>query len=374
MTKHIAWRVFDAAVDRTAADRGVRTFTTKDQLLALLYGQLAGTGTLRGAVEGLTSHGARLYHAGMKPVARSTFADANAKRPYEVFQDLFNAMARQAGRGARRHLADAVRLLDATKVKLSGLGATWARFSKDHCAAKVHIVYDPHEALPARAEVTPDNVNDIEPAKALKIEPGMTYVFDLAYYSFDWWAELDAAGCRFVTRLKKNTKIEVNADLPVPAHGDILSDRIGHLPERMARSRKNPFQDPVREVTVKTDQGKILRLVTNDLDAPAEEIAALYKLRWEIELFFKWIKQNLKIKHFIGTSENAVKIQIYVALIAYLILSLARKACAALARPQSFARLVRLNIMSRRPLDQLDRPPKARPPDNQCKYNLELAL
>ena len=170
------------------------------------------------------------------------------------------------------------------------------------------------------------NVNDITAAQQMPIEPGATYVFDLGYYDYAWWAELDAAGCRIVTRFKSNTPLDVVEELPVAEGGTILSDRIGLLPARQASSRRNPMQDPVREVRVRTETGKILRILTNDLDASAEEIADLYKRRWAIELFFRWVKQTLKITRFLGTSENAVRIQIAVALIAFLLLRLAQAA------------------------------------------------
>lgn len=164
-------------------------------------------------------------------------------------------------------------------MKLSGLSENWARFTDDHCAAKVHIVYDPQAKAPLRAVVTPDNVNDINPARAMPIEPGATYVFDLAYYSYEWWADLDALGCRFVSRLKKNTTLAWTTGLPVSTGTNILSDSTGHLPKRISGGRKNPFTDPVREIVIRVDQNKSLRFVTNDLGAPAEEIPALYKQR-----------------------------------------------------------------------------------------------
>ena len=133
----------------------------------------------------------------------------------------------------------------------------------------------------------------------------------------------------------------------------------------MARSRRNPFADPVREITVRISTGKILRVVTNDLDASAEEIADLYKARWQIELFFKGIKQNLKIRHFLGRSENAIRIQIFVALIAYLLLRRVQATQKTIRQPLTFARLVRLNIMHRRPITALQRPKIPAPPDNR---------
>ena len=136
----------------------------------------------------------------------------------------------------------------------------------------------------------------------------------------------------------------------------MLYDHVGYLPERMAKSRKNPFQDPLREIGVVLEDGKQLRVTTNDLDAPAQQIADLYKRRWAIELFFRWVKQTLKIKHLLGRSENAVRIQIAVALIAYLLLRLAQAATKTTGSPLAFARLVRANLMHRRQIDRLSRP------------------
>ncbi len=372
LTKHVPWSVFDDAVSRHGSDRRVRRLRTRDQFLALLYGQFSGAASLREIEYGLASQEARLYHAGLRGVSRSTLSDANAKRSFEVYAELFAEMARLARPGLRRKLRGAVRLLDATKVKLSGLSASWARFSAAHCAAKLHVVYDPHGGAPLRAVVTPDRVNDITPARAMPIEPGATYVFDLAYYSYDWWAALDARGCRFVSRLKKNAPLAVAETREVTADGPVLADRIGLLSRRLAGRRSNPFDKPVRVVTVALDRGRRIDLVSNDLDAPAEEIAALYKQRWQIELFFKWIKQNLKIKHFLGVGENAVKIQIYVALIAFLILRTAHNAQKSIPRPQAFARLVRLNIMHRRSLLNIKDPPQA-PPNDTRQINLQLS-
>jgi hypothetical protein len=159
-----------------------------------------------------------------------------------------------------------------------------------------------------------------------------------------------------VTRLKSNTPLRVIKELKVPKKSNVLSDRIDFLPERQASSRRNPMEKPVREIRVMLDTGKEIRIVTNDLDAPASEIAALYKRRWAIELFFCWVKQMLKIRHFFGKSENAVTIQIAVALITFLLIKLARAAQHATAEPTRFIRVVSGNIMHRRPLDQL-RPP-----------------
>jgi hypothetical protein len=364
LLKRIPWAVFDRLVEEQGADRRVRRLSTKSQLVALLYGQLSQAASLREIEAGLLSHHVRLYHLGAAPVRRSTLADANVLRPAAVFSELLALMMKQAHRGLRRALADTTCLIDSTGLRLDERSARWARFSAGVCGAKVHVIYDPDADQPIYAAVSAAKVNDITAAQTMPIEPGATYVFDLGYYDYHWWAELAEAGCRIVTRFKKNTPLSLLKELPVPKDGSILSDRIGFLPARQMRNSRNPFQDAVREVRVKTETGKVLRIFCNDLDATAQEIADLYKRRWAIELFFRWIKQTLKIRHFLGTGENAVRIQIAVALIAFLLLRLAQEAQKAIQGPLAFARLVRANLMHKRRIDRLiedDPEPTANP-------------
>jgi hypothetical protein len=360
LLQQVPWGVFDKLVKRHDADARVRQLTTRSQFVALLYGQLSGATGLREITAALASHEARLYHLGAAAPKRSTLSDANALRPAAFFGELLGAMLGQVHRGLRRKVAEATYLIDSTSLRLDQRSADWARFSAKVCGAKLHVVYDPDADQPIYAAVTPAKVNDITAAKAMPVEPGATYVFDLGFYDFAWWAELDRAGCRIVTRFKANTPLDLVEERPLPEGSPILSDRIGFLPRRQMRSRKNPMSDAVREVRVRTETGKELRILTNDLDAPAQEIADLYRRRWAIELFFRWIKQTLKITRFVGTSENAVRIQIAVALIAFLLLRLAQKTQDVIKSPLAFARLVRVNLMHRRLLHDLlapDRPP-----------------
>lgn len=357
--KHVPWSAFDQLVEEHGADARVRRLTTKSQFVALLYGQLSGAVSLREVVTGLESHAARVYHLGATTVRRSTLSDANSQRPVAVFSDLLALMMQQTHRGLRRKLADTVYLVDATGVRLNGFSAGWARFSAGVCGAKVHVIYDADADRPIYAAVSAANINDITVAQQMPVEPGATYVFDLGYYDYAWWAKLDAAQCRIVTRFKANTPLAVVEELPVPQGSNILSNRIGFLPARQARSRRNPMQDAVREVRVATETGKVLRILSNDLDATAQEIADLYKRRWAIELFFRWVKQILKITRFLGTSESAVRIQIAVALIAFLLLRLAQASQKTIMSPLAFARLVRANLMHRRSIDRLLEPEPA---------------
>jgi hypothetical protein len=364
LLKHVPEARFKELVKTHGSDDAARGLDSKSQLVALLYGQLSGAEGLRAIVTELESHAERLSELGCDPVRRSTLSEANRHRPAALFGDLLAAVMAQGHRGLRRHMNGATYLIDSTSVRLSALSGRWARFSATACGAKAHIVYDPDADRPIHAVVTPARVTDLTAAKALPIEAGATYVFDLGYYDYGWWAQLHAAGCRIVTRFKTNTPLTVEEKRAVPPAsadgGVILSDRVGRLPERQASRRKNPFQAKVREVRVRIETGTVLRILSNDLKATAQDIADLYKRRWQIELFFRWVKQTLNIRHFVGVSENAVRIQIAVALIAFVLLRLAQATQSAIDSPLTFARLVRANLMHRRPIDQLLRP-QARP-------------
>jgi Transposase DDE domain/Domain of unknown function (DUF4372) len=372
LLKRVPWAGFERLVEDHEADRRVRRLSTKSQLVALLYGQLSQAASLREIETGLLSHRMRLYHLGASPVRRSTLADANVQRPAAVFSELLALMMKQAHRGLRRALAETTYLIDSTGLRLDERSAQWARFSTGVCGAKVHVIYDPDADQPIYAAVSAAKMNDITAAQTMPIEPGATYVFDLGYYDYRWWAKLADAGCRIVTRFKKNTPLYLLKDLPVPKDGSILSDRIGFLPPRQMHNSRNPFQDAVREVRVKTDTGKVLRILSNDLDATARQVADLYKRRWAIEMFFRWIKQTLKIRHFLGASENAVRIQVAVALIAFILLRLAQGVQKAVQSPLAFARLVRANLMFRRRIDRLiDDDPE--PPTNPNQLAIQWA-
>jgi IS4 transposase len=363
LLKQVPWHVVDRLVDEHEADHDARALTTKCHLIAMLYAQFSGAQGLREIATGLQSHSGKLYHLGGCTVSRSTLSTANSSRSVEVFSGLLAALMVQVQRGYRRKIGvkECVRLIDSTGVKLSSLSRHWATFSTGVCGAKAHIVYDPDADQPLYLMLTAANVNDITAAKEMPIEAGATYVFDLGYYDFGWWAALDDAGCRIITRLKANTPFETVEDRSIPPRTSILSDRTGHLPKRLAYYRKNPMSGLVREIQVKIETGKVLRIFTNDLIASAQEIADLYKRRWAIELFFRWVKQTLKIDHFVGTTENAVRIQIVVALIAFLLLRLAQEANRIVTSQRAFAKLIQTNLMHRRPIARLLEPPSLSP-------------
>jgi hypothetical protein len=371
--KLLPWASFDKLVGEYGSDALVRRFTTRHQFVALLFGQLSGAASIRDLEAMMESHQGRLYHSGAVALKRSTFADANRLRDPRVFAKLFETMLGQMHRGFRRKMGDAVRLIDSTGLRLSGVGSQWARFSSDVCGAKAHVVYDPDLGRPIYHAVTAANVNDISAARQMPIEVGATYVFDLGYYDYKWWSQLDALDCRIVTRFKANTPLIEAREQPLAPDSAVLSDRIGFLPIRQAKNRRNPMSEPVREIVVLTPTRKRLRLLTNDLDAPAQEIADLYKRRWQIELYFRVMKQTLRITKFLGRSENAVRTQIAVALIAYLLLRALQELCANKVGFLETVRLVRANLMHRKDPTQL-RKAQAQPPLDSHQLELTFAL
>jgi hypothetical protein len=362
----IPWGSFDRLVADRGADDRSRGFNCRDHLTAMIGAALGGLNGLRQTVAGLLPGRGPLHLMGRKPPRRSTLADANSQRDPGLFFDLFMTMLPILGRTERRDMREAVRLIDSTQVNLGLRMRKWVGLHRGEPTAKIHVVYDPRAGQPVYFALTPAKVSDIAAARRmLPIEPGATYVFDLGYYDFSWFAKLVDNNCIFVTRLKCYTKLHDLTHRSVERGGPILSDTTGRLPKRLAASRRNPFQAVGREIVVSIDAKRSLRLFTNDLGSPAESIADLYKERWQIELFFKWIKQNLRIDRFMGTSENAVRIQIATALIAYLLIRHAQAKLAIGHRAPIILAVVRGQLFTRRTLAELlNPPPIRRPPQN----------
>jgi len=363
------WR-FDRLVEAHRGGYRDRRLSFWAQFVAMVYAQLSGAQSLRDLVTGLGSHGNLFYHLGLQDVRRSTLSDANRDRPASLFATVFDLLLPKLTGTEGREAQDLVRLIDATSLPLNETLCGWAHFSTGYAGAKLHLVYDPKAACPTYFSITPARVNDIVEAKKIPIEQAATYVFDKGYYDFAWWAALDQAGCRFVTRIKTNSPTRLVQTLPVEDK-TIQSDRLIKLSERMARSRKNPIHGTLREIVVTLDNGTCVLLLTNDLTAPAIEIAMLYKTRWQIELFFKWVKQNLRIKKFLGTSENAVRLQIIAALIAFLLIRIAHQAALATCSLQDLTRLIRSNLLHPKTIQELLYPP---PRKQQRSFQLAMEL
>ena len=353
LMKSVPRRVFQAAVE----GRAKWGLTEWGHLVVLISAHLAGTRSMRDLLRLLDHHRPALAHLGVRPVKRSTLSDANAHRPTAPFEAVAAWLCGEVGRVAPGLGAEALRLIDATRIHAGQAVQHWAVDG----AIKLHAVFDPIARRTTCFAVTSSRVNDVTAAKRFPIEAGARYVFDKGYYCFTFWANLAAAGCHFVTRLKTNTPVRITRTRRVPRQAaHILRDQIGHLPQRLAASRKNPFQQPVRLVTVRISTGRELTLITNDLKSPATAIADLYKARWEIELFFKWIKQNLKLHHFIGQNRNAVTLQVIAALIAHLLVRLAQLQSRSRLADQVIFRLASQTLFQRRPLADILHQPKSR--------------
>ena len=269
-----------------------------------------------------------------------------------------------------------IQLLDATPIQIRDPRSAWAEADPHTRGLKLHIGFDPRNSLLDWVDVTSPRVSDVKAARAVPIASGATYVYDKGYLDFGWWQSIHEAGAVFVSRLKSNTMRRDVAARDGPLEAGIVADsrlRIGHKAPR-ARARNTLYDTDLREIRVEREGKTPLVLITNDLARPASEIAALYKERWQIELLFKWIKQNLKIKRFLGRNENAVKTQIYVALIAFILLRLLRHAIAPAANPKALLTRLKIAIFAPFSLRNHTKPPPQNPPRPSHSQQLHLAL
>jgi putative transposase len=345
---------FQAVVDAHGADKHSKGFSCWDQLLVMSYGQLAGANGLRDIEVGFNQQRSHHYHLDTQEVRRSTLADANRKRNPEVFAEVARRLMAQVERGVRRESKRLMYLLDSTAITLVGEGFdqwTKARRTDHHQGVKLHTAYGVQAQAPCRASITAANVNDITEGVKLPLQADAVYVFDKGYYDFGWWQRIDQAKAIFVSRFKSNVRLQVLKQRAVPrqAAGVVLSDATVRFSNRTPRGgHRNPYTRRLRRIVVsRPEQDTPLVLATNDLRSAALTIAQRYKDRWQIELFFKWIKQHLKIKRFVGRSENAVRIQILIALITYLLVALYRAAHAPTASMWEVLRALRPSLFQR---------------------------
>jgi hypothetical protein len=368
-------------VERHEGDHGVgsgaNAWTCIRHLKAMLFAQVAGLNSLREIEQGLLAQPGRLYHLDLRAARRSTLSDAQAKRPAAVFREICESLMGHASRSVRKEATALVQLIDATPIPLRDPRFSWAEASPRTRGLKLHVGYDPRGGLVDWADISSAKVNDITAAREMPIEAGVTYVADKAYLDFAWWHRIHEAKALFVTRLKTNTKRRDVAPQPIEGAG-ILEDNRFKVGHRSPRGKaKNPLADTVlREIVVAREGKAPLRLVTNDMGRSACDIADLYKERWQIELLFKWLKQNLKIRRFLGRSENAVKIQIYCALIAFLLIRILRQTAASALRHQPKALVTRLRVALQGQLDLSGRvkPPPRQPASLPPHPQLKLAL
>jgi putative transposase len=332
------------------------------QFLALAMAQLTGRTSLRDVISNLGAQGHKLYHLGCGSVSRSSLARVNEQQPATLFEAVFGALLGRCQSAAPSHrLQFKAQLisLDASLIRLTLSLFPWAEYQASKGAIKLHVGLDHDGHLPAFVCVTEGRRHEIRWARTLKLPAGSVVVFDRGFTDYAWWKSLSQRKIRFVTRLKRKTPHAVQERRNVAWKKNVTSDQTIRLQGKKAEAcglvlRRIGYRDP--------ETGKHFVFVTNDFDLAATTIAKIYRQRWQIELFFKWIKQNLKIKSFLGRSRNAVLTQFWIAMIAYLLLAYLKFQLRLGWSLSQMLRLLQLNLFERRCLGELLRD-RASPPD-----------
>lgn len=313
---------FLQAVRRTGAERRAKGFTCWGQFVAMLFCQLGRAHSLREITGGLRSCEGKLKHLGITAPSHSTLSYANAHRPWELYQEIFFSLLAQVRsqiQGKKKfRFKNQLLTLDSTIIDLCLSVFNWAHFRRTKGAIKLHLLLDHDGYLPTYAWITEGNVSDVKIAQGFEFNAGTVVVDDRAYNDYGLFGKWTSQGVYFVTRMKDNAQYVAVGERKLPQNRNILNDELIELAAPLARE-KCPY--PLRRIEVyDPEKNEKVVFLTNQLDWGATTIARIYKDRWQIEIFFKALKQNLKIKTFVGTSPNAVKIQIWTALIAMLVL------------------------------------------------------
>jgi putative transposase len=370
LLKALPRRRFATIVGRHKGDKYIKGFSSWDHLVTLISAQLGGLSSLREVQAVWNAQAAHHYHLGSGAIRRSTLSDANRRRPSAIFAETFAELSALAACSLPRHGNEVLRLIDATPIPLTSLHK-WADWNGRTRGLKAHVVYDPDADRPVRLEITAATINDVVAGRRQPIEPGATYVFDKAYVDYAWWRQLHQAGCCFVTRPKSNVPLRLLAMRPVSEHdrqeAGIESDWIVDL----ASQQRARLPILLRRIILRREDGRLLTILSNDIERPAGEIAGLYRKRWQIELLFRWIKQHLKVRRFLGRSENAIRLQIFAAMIAYLLLRIAARNSRSGLLALRFADLVRTRLFERRSVTTIDLPPPR--PSSSAHNQLNLA-
>lgn len=312
---------FQRAVVKHQAERHARGFSCWGQFVAMLFCQLGGARSLREICNGLAASEGKLKHLGISLAPnRSTLAYANEHRPWQLYQTVFEELLQRcysAASGKKKfRFHNKLLSLDSTSIDLCASLYDWAQYKQTKGAVKVHLLLDHEGYLPCFACITDGKKHDVTVGRTLRFPAGTIVVFDKGYVDYDWWEKLTAEGVYFVTRFKKDLKIEVLGEREVPQKSNVRRDQ----DIRIHPYRKD-FALQLRLVTIwDEDRQEEILFLTNQLKFGATTIARIYRERWQIELFFKALKQLLRIKTFVGTSANALKTQIWTALIVMLLL------------------------------------------------------
>lgn len=317
---------FKRIVDKYNGDFAVKKLSCWEQFVSVFLGQITEASSLREIVDLIKFHSNQQYHLGIrKNVARSTLAKANEMRDWRIYRDLFLELISELKDSHFYKTTEMVQIIDSTPINLQLTQHPWIETTLKVKGLKTHVVYDLTNKTPILFDITGARTNDITWSKTIQLEHGITYVVDRGYTDYNWWFEINEKGAYFVTRLKKDAKIENLTELHSSNNG--ISSQIFKLTNKYPRGGViNKYANiPLKKVIVEREGKSPLVLVTNDFSRSDTEIAELYKQRWQIELFFKWIKQNLKIKKFLGKSENAIRTQICIAMISFVLQRMAEE-------------------------------------------------
>jgi len=380
LLQHFPRTEFGALVKKHHAERAAKGFGCWTQFVAMLFCQLGRADSLREICNGLACCLGRLVHLGMaKAPSRSTLSYANEHRPAALFEDLFwTALARfrdQQGLGSRKHkfrFKNKLLSLDSTTISLCLTMFPWAEFRRAKGGVKAHVLLDHDDYLPAYVLLTEAKCSDVKLADSFSLNPGSIVTMDRGYTDYALFGRWTLAGVFFVTRLKDNAVFTVESELEVPQNRNIRADQIIQLAGPQAQT---DCPGPLRRVVVWDAQNqREIVLLTNLFDFGATTIAAIYKDRWKIELFFKALKQNLTVKSFVGTSENALRIQIWTALIAMLLLKWLHHLSKASWSLSNLASMLRLNLFTYRELTKWLHNPMETPPLLPVPEQLSFAM
>jgi hypothetical protein len=368
---------FQKAVKETKTEYHARGFSSWNHFVSMLFGQLSGQDSLRGIEAGLASQAKTLYHMGVKPVHRSTLCYANEHRSHELFKKTFEWMLSKCQPLAPKHkfrFKNPLYSIDNTVIDLCLSLFDWAKFRKTKGAVKLHVKLNHSGYLPTFAIVTTAKVHEQNVAPLIPLEKGDVVVFDRAFTNFAWYATLCDRGIYFVTRMKKNANYHVVERRNTEHLKNISSDQIIEF-KGFYTKQKLPYR--LRRIRSKdSETGKYIVLLTNQFQWSANTIASIYKERWQIELFFKALKQQLKVKSFVGTSKNALLSQLWVALIAYLLLSCLKFKSRFNWSLYTLCSILPTNLFSRRNLwDWLNAPyhEHSNAPPDVLQYELSLS-
>ena len=353
---------FGALEKEHGTGRKARKFTRWNQFVALMFMQITGRVSLRDSVDSLSVRNRFLYHLGLRRVCRSTFSDANNKRPASFFKALFDLTYQQCRPIAPKHkfkFKSKLYSMDASMVSLCLSVFPWAKFRRTKGGIRLHMLLDHDGYLPAFVSISEARRHESKTTQAMHLPKGSIVVMDKAYLVFAWLFSLTSQGVFFVTRMKTNTRYKVIERNKVNRRLGVTADQIIWL----TGAKWTDYPTALRRVGYRDKEtGKHYVFLTNNLKLSARTIADIYKDRWRIETFFRFIKQNLKIKAFIGNSKNAVLTQVYVALIAYLLLCYLKFLCRLGASLQQLAQLLQLNLFRKATIQDLFKPPPKNDP------------